>query len=105
MKQNPDCNDCCSCKNAAKKNCTCVCKCFGFFQYDEWGHDEADLPTHFTNGSIKMIYRDKIRVFYSTVQNALNDGYKEFSESVFSNKRGFVYSYTGLRGDAKFLYK
>lgn len=31
-------------------------------------------------------------------------GYKEFSETVFSKKNGYVYSYTGLRGDAKRLY-
>ena len=36
---------------------------------------------------------------------AKNDGYTEFSEQIFSNKNGFVYSYTGLRGDAKRLYR
>jgi len=35
----------------------------------------------------------------------MNDGYSEFNPSVFTNKNGFVYSYTGLRGDAKALYK
>lgn len=104
MKKDSDCVECCGCK-AGKKNCTCVCKCFGFFQYDEWNHNEDDIPGHFEHGSIKILYRDKVRVFYSTVTNAHNDGYKEFNENVFSNKRGFVYSYTGLRGDAKFLYK
>lgn len=44
-------------------------------------------------------------MFYGTVTAAKNDGYTDFNDYVFSNKNGFVYSYTGLRGDAKFLYR
>ena len=88
-----------------KLACNCVCKCFGHFNYDEWEHTAAELPSHFAAGSIKIIYRDRIRVFYGTVKAALADGYKDFNEQIFSNKNGFVYSYTGLRGDSKFLYK
>lgn len=36
---------------------------------------------------------------------AKQDNYHEFNEHLFSNKNGFVYSYTGLRGDAKILYR
>mgnify|MGYP006086638209 CR=1 FL=1 len=43
-------------------------------------------------------------MFYGTVAQANQAGYKEFSETVFSKKNGYVYSYTGLRGDAKRLY-
>ena len=43
-------------------------------------------------------------MFYGTVKQAEQAGYKEFSETIFSNKNGYVYSYTGLRGDAKNLY-
>ena len=110
MRAIPNCEDCCNCKDSDKQKdgykCSCQCKCFGFFQYKEWEHDsEQDLPTHFAPKSIKILYRDRIRVFYGTVNQAKNDGYTDFSESIFSNKNGFVYSYTGLRGDAKFLYK
>lgn len=63
------------------------------------------MPSHFEDASIKILYRDRIRVFYGTVNQANNDGYKDFSEQVFSRKNGFVYSYTGLRGDAKRLYQ
>ena len=51
------------------------------------------------------MYRDKIKVFYGTVTQAKIDGYTEFSENIFQNKNGFVYSYTGLRGDAKYLFR
>ena len=56
------------------------------------------------NGSIKILYRDKIRVFYNTVKVAKQDGYTQFNEHVFTNPNGFLYSYTGLRGDSRKLY-
>jgi len=110
QKSNPHCCECCDCSEAKKaKNpkCDCLCKCWGYFQpYEDWGYDEAtDMPNHLGEGSIKILYRDKIRVFYGTVTHAKQDGYNDFSEHIFSNKNGFVYSYTGLRGDAKALYR
>lgn len=59
----------------------------------------------FEAGDIKILYRENIRVFYNKVQFAQQDGYKEYKQSVFSNKNGYLYSFTGLRGDAKTLYK
>jgi hypothetical protein len=44
-------------------------------------------------------------VFYSKVKNAEADGYNEYDKNLFSNRDGYLYSYTGLRGDAKRLYK
>jgi hypothetical protein len=32
------------------------------------------------------------------------DGYNEFETEKFSKKDGYLYSFTGLRGDAKELY-
>ena len=60
---------------------------------------------HLEIGSIKIIYRDKIKVFYSKVKNAEFDGFTDFKQVCFSNKNGYLYSFTGLRGDAKSLYK
>ena len=59
----------------------------------------------FKEADIKILYRDKIKVFYGKVESAVNDGYTEFDEKAFSKKNGFLYSFTGLRGDAKRLYK
>lgn len=109
LKSNPHCQECCTCTEAKKKKepkCGCLCKCWGFFSYKEWEFDaERDLPRHFEAGSVKILYRDRVRVFYGTVEQAKRDGYTDFSEHLFSNKNGFVYSYTGLRGDAKALYR
>lgn len=33
------------------------------------------------------------------------EGYADFKGLQYSNKNGFLYSFTGLRGDAKRLYK
>ena len=51
------------------------------------------------------MYRDRIRVFYSSVASAEKDGYKDYNSTCFSKKNGYLYSFTGLRGDAKKLYK
>ena len=59
----------------------------------------------FEKANIKILYRDRIKVFYSKVKDAEFDGYTDFKQISFSNKNGFLYSFTGLRGDAKKLYK
>jgi hypothetical protein len=43
-------------------------------------------------------------VFYNKVSEAEFDGYTEFEAEKFSKKDGYLYSFTGLRGDAKELY-
>jgi hypothetical protein len=43
-------------------------------------------------------------VFYNKVTDAEFDGYTEFEKEKFSRKDGYLYSFTGLRGDAKDLY-
>ena len=59
----------------------------------------------FGTNDITILYRDRIRVFYSRVQNAKTEGYTDFKQLNFSNKNGFLYSFTGLRGDSKKMYK
>ena len=81
-----------------------MCKCFGFFKYETTEFDYTKMPS-FAEGSIKILYRDQIRVFYNKVQNAQLDGYTEFKSNLFTNKNGYLYSFTGLRGDSKTLYK
>lgn len=43
-------------------------------------------------------------MFYSKVESAVQAGYTDFNETCFSRKKGYLYSFTGLRGDAKKLY-
>ena len=54
---------------------------------------------------IQILFKDAIKVFYKRVQDALNDGYSNFDRNDFSNHNGYLYSFTGLRGDAKELYR
>ena len=44
-------------------------------------------------------------MFYKRVQDAEADNYKNFKKTDFQNQNGYLYSFTGLRGDAKELYK
>lgn len=62
-------------------------------------------PLDLDSTEIIILYRDDIKVFYSKVQDAINDGYTNFSPEDFSNENGYLYSFTGLRGDAKELYR
>ena len=102
LKQAQDCTLCCICKR--QKGCDCVCKCYGFFKYQTTDFDYAELP-QWNPDSIKILYRENIRVFYSKVEFAQQDNYTEYNPTVFSNKKGFLYSFTGLRGDARTLYR
>ena len=94
LKTIENCNRCCTCSYLKKEKiinktdkCSCVCRCFGFFKYSDWGFDYSnDLP-HFEDGSIKILYRDKIKVFYNRVSAAAADGYTEFKPTTFSNKK------------------
>jgi hypothetical protein len=109
LKNIPNCDDCCTCDEAKRKkdpkNCSCQCTCVGYFSYKDWEFDyENDLVKEFPEASIKILYRDKIRVFYNTVKVAKSDGYTQYNEQTFSNPNGFLYSYTGLRGDSRRLY-
>lgn len=103
-----NCTRCCVChyitKRQKKGPCKCICKCYGFFKYSDWGVDYSDLLNFGTN-DITILYRDRIRVFYSQVKNAQTEGYSDYKQLNFSNKNGFLYSFTGLRGDAKKMYK
>lgn len=54
---------------------------------------------------IIILYKDEVKVFYQKVQDAINDGYTCFDKSAFANDNGYLYSFTGLRGDAKELYR
>jgi hypothetical protein len=44
-------------------------------------------------------------VFYKRVEDAEKEGYGHYKKSDFTNSNGYLYSFTGLRGDAKALYQ
>jgi len=106
---NEGCANCCQCLNpsAKLKNCDCECLCLGSkINYRENDFDyETMLPTHLEKGSIQILYRDKIRVFYDTVGAAKRDDYHLFDKKLFPKSSCILYGYTGLRGDAKDMYR
>ena len=56
---------------------------------------------------IKILYRDRLKVFFKSVKEAIEAGYTDFDlaeRNKMQKKDGYVYSFTGLRGDAKQLY-
>lgn len=71
LKQLGNCEDCCTCNESKRKSdskCSCQCLCLGYFVPKEWDFDhDKDLVNHWPDGSIKILYRDRIRVFYSSV--------------------------------------
>ena len=64
-----------------------------------------ELP-EFGEKDIKIIYRDRIKVFFKSSKNAEAANYTEMKAMDKSSKKkdGCLYSFTGLRGDAKQLY-
>lgn len=87
-----------------------MCKCLGYFKYDEWPNLDSsvnplELPK-FGEADIKILYRDRIKVFFKSAKEAYDAGYTDFDikERQHKKKDGYVYSFTGLRGDAKSLF-
>ena len=58
----------------------------------------------YAEADIEILYREQIKVFYNKVSDAEKDGYDQFASDQFSKKDGYLYSFSGLRGDAKDLY-
>jgi hypothetical protein len=80
-----------------------TCKCFGSVVDRNWYVDGTSIVEKF-NIEIQILYRDHIRVFYSTEQDAISDGYTSYDRRAL-NKQGRVYPFIGIRGDAKELYR
>lgn len=76
----------------------------GYFEYNDWNFDYNTLP-YFKEGSIKILHRDHIKVYYDKVSDAEKDGYTNFNPDDYPNKNRHLYSFTGIRGDAKILYE
>lgn len=56
-------------------------------------------------GQIQILFREKIKVFYNSTEAASADGYNEYDRRFDVTRGGIVYPFTGLRGDAKELFR
>jgi hypothetical protein len=53
---------------------------------------------------IKIIYRNNIKVHFSTYQEAASFGYQDFDKNLDMSKGGIVFPFTGIRGESKDLW-
>lgn len=114
--KNEGCSNCCVCGSskvpqlaeaADQKPCPCTCYCLGghiVYRENEFDYEKY-IPKHLEAGSIKIVHRDRVRVFYDTVSAAKKDHYSDFDKNLFPKNSCILYGYTGLRGDAKDMYK
>lgn len=54
---------------------------------------------------IQILFREHIRVYYPSEQDALDDNYTVYNKKEAINKQGKIYPFIGIRGDAKELYR
>ena len=65
---------------------------------------KADKLTIKKKCEVYIVYRDKIKVFYKSAQEAQSEGY-EYSEKEVNQKMGILNFIEGIRSDAKRFYK
>ena len=76
---------------------SCSCPDLGQrFAYKYWKSPGLGCNVH-------IIHRGKIKVYYKSREDAILDGYWDFTSDDV-NKKGVVFPFIGLRGDAKELY-
>jgi len=89
------------CKVCAEKS---YCNCLGYFEYKEWNIDiNTDLPL-LHEGSIKILHRSMPKVYYTSVNEALEDGYTDFDQNEFQDPKGEIFVFSGIKSDARKLW-
>jgi len=95
--------------NNAIPNKNCSNQCYGKVFDKFWKSESHEAARTFLKDreklDISIIYRENIRVYYPTEEEAFYDGYKDFDKSKAINKSGNVYPFIGIRGDSKELYR
>lgn len=74
------------------------------FDYNPWTIGGILNHPDFAHIKIKIIYRGDIKVNYKSKEEALMDGYTNFTQNCV-NSKGNIYPFTGIRGDAKQLWR
>jgi hypothetical protein len=72
--------------------------------YEPWNIGGILSHPEFAHIKINIIYKNDIKVMYKSKEEAMMDGYTNFSKGVV-NSKGIIYPFTGLRGDAKDLWR
>ena len=67
-------------KSDAKSTPT-ECHCFGAFDTDDmWGFKKPKDFPKFEKNQITILYKDRIKIFYSKVSKAIEDGYTDYKQ-------------------------
>jgi hypothetical protein len=80
------------------------CTCYGKVLDRNWILDEAIHNKIQQEIEISILYRDLIRVYYPSEEEAASENYTTYNPREACNKQGRVYPFIGIRGDAKDLY-
>lgn len=74
------------------------------FEYKPWAIGGILNHPDFQHIKIKIIYKNDIKINYKNKEEAIMDGYTNFSKDCM-NSKGIIYPFTGLRGDSKQLWR
>ena len=74
------------------------------FDYDYWQIGGILNHPEFSHIKVKIIWKGDIKVWYKSKDEAAIDGYTNFTKN-WVNSKGIIYPFTGLRGDAKQLWR
>ncbi|CDW84955.1 UNKNOWN [Stylonychia lemnae] len=109
------CGKCVSCPlgltHSSTQSCLCqqYCKCMSSPKLPNPTMNDLDdvqFPCiSYDKTKVQILYRDKIKVYYSSVIMAQTDNYNDYDSKLDVSKGGIVYPFTGIRGDAKELYR
>lgn len=74
------------------------------FEYESWPIGGILTHPDFSHIRIKIICKGDIKVWYKSKDEAALDGYTNYTKNCV-NSKGTIYPFTGLRGDAKQLWR
>jgi len=99
-KREKRCKRCRTC--AHTERCECAVNCLCYSSPREVKSEQSKVEGV---SKVTILFRDKIRVHYSSIALAEQDGYSDFDKRLDATKSGIVYPFTGLRTDAKQLWR
>lgn len=99
MKKEVNCEKC-----HHEENIENECICYGKVLDRNWNIDESVNNKIQQEIEINILYRDTIRVYYPSEEEATKENYTNYNPKEACNKQGRVYPFIGIRGDAKELY-
>jgi Pyridine nucleotide-disulphide oxidoreductase len=70
-----------------------------------WALTNLMPPEMFSAGSIQLLYRNRVRIFYPSAEEALADGYSDFTAEDICPVTRRVFRLGGLRADGRQLWR